>query len=89
MKSKSLDILRHTRSMNLYQRGMDLTLLAQWLGHVKVETTRDYYAKADTEQKRRAIAKATDESSPLASKLNAERFTVSDDDMLKRLYGLK
>lgn len=79
---------RHTRSMGLYQRGMDLTLLAQWLGHAKVETTQ-IYAKADTEQKRRAIANATDENSPLASKLNAERFTISDDDILKRLYGLK
>ena len=74
--------------MGLYRRGMDLMLLAQWLGHVKLETTR-IYAKADTEQKRKAIANATDKDSPLASKLNADRFIISDDDMLKRLYGLK
>jgi len=80
---------RHTRAMNLYQRGMDLTLISQWLGHSKLETTRTFYAKADTEQKRLAIARATDKSSPLAEKLDAQRFTVHDDDTLKRLYGLK
>ena len=81
--------LRHTRSMNLYRRGMDLTLLSQWLGHAKIETTRRFYAKADTEQKRRAIEAAMDSSGPLAEMLNTERFTVTDDEMLKRLYGLK
>ena len=80
---------RHTRSMALYQRGMDLTLLAQWLGHTSVDTTRMYYAKADTEQKRQAIANATDKNSPLASKLSTDRYTVNDDEMLKQLYGLK
>ena len=80
---------RHTRSMNLYQRGMDLTLLSQWLGHAGIETTRRFYAKADTEQKRHAIERATDSSGPLSEKLNAERFTVTDDELLKRLYGLK
>ena len=83
-------LFRHSRAMHLYQHGMELTLLAQWLGHAKIETSRIYYGKqADTEQKRRAIANATDKNSPLASKLNADRFTVSDDDILKQLYGLK
>ena len=80
---------RHTRSMNLYQRGMDLTLLSQWLGHANLETTRRFYAKADTEQKRRAIEKVTDSLGPLAKKLDPERFTINDDDLLKQLYGLK
>lgn len=82
-------LIRHTRSMNLYQRGMDLILISEWLGHANIETTRQFYAKADTEQKRLAIEKATDKSGPLADRLNSERFTVSDDEMLKRLYGLK
>ena len=80
---------RHTRSMNLYQRGMDLTLLSQWLGHASIETTRRFYARADTEQKRQAIEKASMKLEPLAEKLNSERFTVDDDEMLKRLYGLR
>jgi len=79
---------RHTRAMNLYQRGMDLTLISQWLGHAKLDTTR-IYARADTEQKRLAMEKATFNFGPLAEKLNPERFIINDDDMIKRLYGLK
>ena len=30
---------RHTRAMHLYQHGMDLTLISQWLGHKQLETT--------------------------------------------------
>ena len=74
--------------MHLYQQGMDLTLISQWLGHANVETTQ-IYAHADTEHKRRAIAAATPPDSSLYKKLASERFTVSDEDMLKRLMGLK
>ena len=79
---------RHSRAMHLYQNGMDLTLLAQWLGHSHLETTR-IYAHADTEHKRVAIANATPEGSPLSTKLNPERFTITDEDALKRLVGLR
>jgi site-specific recombinase XerD len=78
---------RHSRAMHLYQHGVDLTLISQWLGHARYETTL-IYAKADTEHKRRAMEIAN-KSSPLADKLNSERFTISDDEMLKKLYGLK
>ena len=77
---------RHSRAMHLYQHGVDLTLISQWLGHARYETTL-IYAKADTEHKRRAMENANKDS-PLGEKLNSERFTISDDDMLKRLYGL-
>lgn len=60
--------------MHQYQHGMDLTLVSQWLGHARLDTTL-IYARADTEQKRRAIAEATPPDSPLKEKLNAERFT--------------
>jgi site-specific recombinase XerD len=78
---------RHTRAMHLYQHGMDLTLISQWLGHANLETTL-VYAHADTEHKRKAIEAAVSPDSPLKTFVNAERFTVSDDEMLKRLYGL-
>ena len=52
------------------------------------EETTLIYAKADTEHKRRAIENAN-KYSPLASKLNSSRFKVSDDEMVKKLYGLK
>jgi len=81
-------LFRHSRSMHLYQHGMDLTLLSQWLGHAQLETTL-IYAYADTEQKRKAIESATDKNSPLGEHLDAERYIVDDDEILKRLYGLK
>lgn len=81
-------LLRHSRAMHLYQHGMDLTLVSQWLGHSRLETTL-VYAHADTEQKRKAIEAATSSDSPLHQKLNATRFTITDDEMLKKLYGLK
>ena len=67
---------------------MDLTLISQWLGHSQLETTQ-IYAHADTEHKRTAIAKATPGNSPLFAKLNPERYTITDEDALKRLVGLK
>lgn len=81
-------LMRHSRAMHLYQHGMDLTLISQWLGHVNLETTL-IYAHADTEHKREAIERATTANSPLTGKLNADRYTVTDEDVLKRLYGLK
>ena len=51
-------MLRHSRAMHLYQAGMPLALLTEWLGHADPETTL-IYAHADTEMKRQALAKAT------------------------------
>ncbi len=79
---------RHSRAMHLYQEGMDLTLVSQWLGHSQLKTTL-VYAHADTEHKRKAIAAATPADNPLYAKLNAKRFVISDDDTLKRLTGLR
>lgn len=81
-------LMRHSRAMHLYQHGMDLTLISQWLGHSNLETTL-IYAHADTEHKREAIERATKPDSPLAGRLNADRYTVTDEDVLKRLYGLR
>ena len=81
-------MFRHSRAMHLYQHGMDLTLISQWLGHAQLDTTL-IYAHADTEQKRKAIEQATPSDSPLKSHLNAEKYQVTDDELLKRLYGLK
>lgn len=81
-------MFRHSRAMHLYQNGMDLTLVSQWLGHSNLETTQ-IYAHADTEHKRKAIAAATPNNNPLFTKLNAERFTITDEDTLKRLTGLR
>ena len=79
---------RHSRAMHLYRRGMDLTLISQWLGHAHLETTL-IYAHADTELKRKAIEQATPEDSPLKAENHVSNFDVNDDEILKKLYGLK
>ena len=73
--------------MHLYQHGMDLTLISQWLGHAQFETTL-IYAYADTEHKRKAIEQATPANSILKNKKSVKRFVVTDDEMIRRLYGL-
>ena len=80
-------IWRHSRAMHLYQHGMDLTTLSQWLGHVNLSTTL-IYAHADTEMKRKAMEEATGDYFP---RVSAEKspYDVNDDAVLKRLYGLK
>ena len=81
-------LFRHSWAMVLYQNGVDLTLISQWLGHSNLETTL-IYAHADTELKRKALEKAVPVESPLKEHLNAERYKVSDEELLKRLCGLK
>lgn len=81
-------LLRHSRAMHLYQNGMSLELLSQWLGHSQIETTL-VYAHADAEMKRRAIEKATPPDSPLGRHIKPTTMKLNDDDMIRRLYGLK
>ena len=76
---------RHTRAMHLYQRGMDLTLVSQWLGHSNLETTL-IYAHADIEYKRRAMNHAFGNTD--VTGIKPENYTVTDEELLKRLYGL-
>ena len=77
---------RHTRAMHLYQHGMDLSLVSQWLGHANLSTSL-VYAYADTQHKRDAIEKAMGgEHSGIT---DATLCTVDDDALLKKLYGMK
>jgi integrase/recombinase XerD len=78
-------MLRHSRAMHLYQAGMPLALLTEWLGHADPETTL-IYAHADTEMKRRALEKASSATtqSPHPTPLWHDR-----EDIIQRLCGLK
>ncbi|MEW6747977.1 MAG: tyrosine-type recombinase/integrase [Planctomycetota bacterium] len=49
--------LRHTAAMNLLRRGVDLTVIALWLGHESIETTQ-IYLHADMQLKERALGHA-------------------------------
>ncbi|MDR2569874.1 MAG: site-specific integrase [Oscillospiraceae bacterium] len=81
-------LFRHSCAMSLYQSGVHLALIAEWLGHANLETTL-IYAHADTEIKRKAIEKAIPKDTPLAEHANAERYKISDENTLKILCGLR
>ena len=49
--------LRHTTAMDLLRRGVDLSVIALWLGHESTETTQ-VYLHADMRLKERALAHA-------------------------------
>ena len=81
-------LLRHSRAMHLYQNGMSLELLSQWLGHSQIETTL-IYAHADAEMKRKAIEKATPPDSPLGKHIKPTTMKLNNDDLIRQLYGLR
>ena len=63
--------LRHTAAMDLLRSGVDLNVIALWLGHESTETTQ-IYLHADLELKQRALAHST------ASGLAPSTFKPSD-----------
>ena len=81
-------LFRHSCAMSLYRSGVPLTLISEWLGHARFETTL-IYAHADTEIKRKAIEKAIPKDTPLGEHINSERYIVDDEQLLKELCGLK
>ena len=63
--------LRHTAAMDLLRRGVDLTVIALWLGHESTETT-EVYLHADMELKERALGHASHTGTP------PHRFQAND-----------
>lgn len=63
--------LRHTTAMHLLQSGVDVSVIALWLGHAGLETTHGYI-EADLRMKERALAKLP------GPKASAGRFRPSD-----------
>jgi site-specific recombinase XerD len=47
--------IRHTTAMHLLQSGVELSVIAMWLGHESIQTTHQYL-EADLESKKRALA---------------------------------
>ena len=72
--------LRHAAAMAMLRRGVDLTVIALWLGHESTETTQ-IYLHADMQLKERALAHTTARGLPPA------RFRPSDP-LLTFLEGL-
>lgn len=76
-------MIRRSRAMHLYRSGMPLALLSEFLGHQDPETTL-IYAFADTEMKREAIKKASENSTVISN--DTERGIWEDDgDIITRL----
>ena len=54
-RSVSPHMIRHTTAMHLLQSGVDLSVIAMWLGHESIQTTHQYL-QADLETKKKALA---------------------------------
>lgn len=63
--------LRHSAAMDLLRRGVDLSVIALWLGHESTETTQ-MYLHADMQLKEQALAHSTE------SGLAPTRYIPSD-----------
>ena len=56
MKKVSPHVLRHSTAMHLFQAGVDMAVIALWLGHESLETTH-VHVEADLATKERALKK--------------------------------
>ena len=73
-------LFRHSRAMHLYQCGMPLPYIAEFLGHASVTTT-EIYASADVAMLRKALEQAD-------PGLAHETPAWKDEESLRRLCGL-
>ena len=80
-------LFRRTRAMHLYQAGVPLATVSEWLGHSNIETTR-FYAKVTEDMKRDALHKLSDSDSSVFKNDVAFKY-ANDEDVIKRLCGLK
>lgn len=80
-------LFRHTRAMHLYMAGVPLPLIAEWLGHSRMETTQ-IYAQASIEMKRQASEKLAENDSSILKGDVAFKY-ADDEELLRKLSGLK
>ncbi|MCM1223483.1 MAG: site-specific integrase [Lachnospiraceae bacterium] len=74
---------RKSRAMHLYQGGMPLPVLAEYLGHEDPETTL-IYARADTEMKRKALEQ-TEKNHAMACPQSGTPIWDGDEDIIEKL----
>jgi len=70
-RSISPHSIRHTTAMHLLQAGVDITVIALWLGHESPSTTH-LYVEADLAMKERALARLSEPG------VTASRYQPSD-----------
>lgn len=73
-------IVRHTTAMHLLQSGIDLSVIALWLGHENITTTH-HYIEADLKMKKEALQAIQEPHFKKTKK-------VIDDKLLSFLEGL-
>lgn len=77
-------MIRKSRAMHLYQGGMPLSILAEFLGHEDPETTL-IYARADTEMKRKAVEKTEKAHALVYAPQDAAGIWEGNDDIIEML----
>lgn len=72
--------IRHTTAMHLLQAGVDISVIALWLGHESPVTTH-HYVEADLAMKERALARLNEPDAKI------QRYRAPDSliDFLKTL----
>lgn len=75
--------MRHSTAIALLKSGVDLSTIAQWLGHASIETT-NRYAAIDLEMKRKAIARIK----PLRGSRNGSKLWRPQQSVLDWLEAL-
>lgn len=80
-------LFRRTRAMHLYQAGVPLPTISEWLGHSNIETTR-FYAKVTEEMKREALHKLSESDKSVFKDDVAFKY-ADNEDVLMCLCGLK
>ena len=79
-------LFRHTRAMHLYQAGIPLSYIKDFLGHVSVNTT-NIYASADTSMMKAALEKTYPSNGEPAAK--EEPVWQDNEELILKLCGLK
>lgn len=80
-------LFRRTRAMHLYQAGVPLPTISEWLGHSNIEMAR-FYAKVTVKMKREVMHKLCEGDKSVFKDDVAFKY-VGNEDMIKRLCGLK
>jgi len=75
--------IRHSTALHLLKSGIDLSTIANWLGHVSINTTNKYVT-IDLEMKQKAIAKAE----PLGDRVHEGNSWRDDPNILDWLESL-
>ena len=79
-------LFRRTRAMHLYEEGISLPMISEWLGHAQLETTK-IYAKLSGEMKQKVLDTMQKRNNKIFQNESNKDY-IEDNDMLRRICGL-